>query len=111
MLTMRLRALPEMTPEQREGFEATRKSLEHLAMRIVALPNENREHAFAAARKSLESRSATNITGRLVLGREKVSGLRLKFNLLGRPLGHITLESAAGQPAKIWIRPTFRILD
>jgi len=46
--------LPEIAPEQREAFEATRRSLERLAMRIVALPRENRELAFAAARKSLE---------------------------------------------------------
>ena len=46
--------LPEMTPEQREAFEASRRSLERLAMRIVALPKENRTYAFAAARKSLE---------------------------------------------------------
>jgi hypothetical protein len=45
---------PEMTPEQREAFEVTRRSLERLAMQIVALPKESREHAFASARKSLE---------------------------------------------------------
>jgi hypothetical protein len=46
--------LPEMTPEQRAALEATRRSLERLAVRIAALPKENRTHAFAAARKSLE---------------------------------------------------------
>jgi hypothetical protein len=46
--------LPEMTPEQREAFKATHRSLERLAMRIVALPKENRTQAFAAARKILE---------------------------------------------------------
>jgi hypothetical protein len=46
--------LPEIAPEQQEAFEATRRSLERLAERIVALPRENRELAFAAARKSLE---------------------------------------------------------
>jgi hypothetical protein len=46
--------LPEMTPAQREAFEATMASVERMAMHIVAMPREKWEAAFAAVRESHE---------------------------------------------------------
>ncbi len=45
-------ALPEMTPVQREAFEATKASVERVAMQIVAMPKEKWEAAFDVVRES-----------------------------------------------------------
>jgi hypothetical protein len=47
-------ALPEMTPVQREAFEATKASVERVAMQIVAMPKEKWEAAFDVVRESHE---------------------------------------------------------
>jgi hypothetical protein len=46
--------LPEMTRVQQKAFDATVGSVQRIAMRIVALPKENRERAFAVARENFE---------------------------------------------------------
>jgi hypothetical protein len=45
-------ALPEMTLVQREAFEATKPSVERVAMQIVAMPKEKWEAAFDVVRES-----------------------------------------------------------